>query len=100
MATFYAVITKFANGKPPSDLSQRSEKVKQALLAQVPSLTGKWIAKYALDHESISAIDIVASDNRGDVDRAARIIGELGGADTEVVAAATWPHFLSGSAFS
>jgi hypothetical protein len=100
MAHFYAVITKFHDKHASANLSERSEKVKHALIEQVPALTGKWVAKFAFDSPNIGAIDIVAHEHRHDVERAAAIIRELGGVETEVVAAATWPHFLTGKAFS
>lgn len=94
MGDFYAVITSFPEGGLPDDLAERSEKVKQAIVSEVPSLTGQWVTEWALDDSAVHAIDIVAADTRDEVEKAAEIIAREGGCDARVAGARTWHHAI------
>ena len=94
MPNFYAVITNFRGTGFPPDLEERSANVKKKLIEELPSLNGRWVAKYVFDDPQIQAIDIVASDRRSEVEKAAEIISEEGRCHTKVIGAASWQHIL------
>lgn len=94
MANFYAILTRFPQGQSQHDLADRSRKVKEQLIEKVPALTGKWVTKFAFDGSELGAIDVAATSDRAEVEKAARIISEYGDCQTEVVAAYNWHHFL------
>jgi hypothetical protein len=92
MGDFYAVITNFPDGGLPDDLAERSKRVQQALVQEVPSLTGRWVTEWALDDSDVHAIDVVSADDRADVEKAAEIISREGQCQARVAQARTWDH--------
>ncbi|HEX3683200.1 MAG TPA: hypothetical protein VHU83_11750 [Bryobacteraceae bacterium] len=89
----YAIFTTFTSVPSKAELAGRSEKVRKALMAQVPSMTGKWVCDYGFEDGAVNAIDIVEANNADDVQTAARIISEQGQCQTKVARAQRWHEY-------
>src|SRR5215471_13871819 len=91
----YAIFSKFHEDQNLSTLPQRSQAVKDKIIAAAPALTAKWSHKFAFLGGKFDAMDVVTADDPADVALAADIIEHTGGCDVEVSAALSWGDYIS-----
>jgi hypothetical protein len=92
MPTF-VIFSKISPNKGVVQLKERSQAVQKRLKAECP-LVG-FREGYALDR-GYEVLDIVEADTIDSVRQAAKIIEQVDGATTEVVAAFPWREFVAG----
>jgi uncharacterized protein with GYD domain len=91
----YLILSRFHDKNDLSDIQSRSQKVKDAIIAQVPSLFEKWSCKLATMSDHFQVLDVVDAPNHADVMKAAALIEKHGHCRTEVLPVVDWPEFVS-----
>ncbi|MFO8050709.1 MAG: GYD domain-containing protein [Thermoplasmatota archaeon] len=75
----------------PSNIKSMAKKVNSLIKKECPGIT--WKESYAVKG-SWDIVDIIETENEGEVDRAALIIRSVGSAQTETMTTTPWHEFL------